>query len=320
MGLEIGVSLPITGDDIPDVAVTARYAEAAGFDSVWVGDHLADGRPLLESTVALAAAAAVTERVRIGFGVLQLAMRPPAWAAKQIGSLQYLSRNRLTVGVGVGGSVPDEWRAAGVPLRGRGDRTDRALAVLPGLLAGEPADLAGLAAGPGGELTGTTLTLAPAVPRPPVWIGGGSDRALRRAAEYGDAWLAAATPPGELAAAGGRLAELAQERNRPVPQVAVLAIAAGVREPGGRAAENVAAFLSGRLGMAPERAAAAAVGGDAPRIAEQLAAYAAAGVHHVVLAPFGPGWQQQFDVFAEARELLAGAASGAGDESDVRGS
>ncbi len=132
MRLDIGVSLPTTGEDVPDVVEAARTAERAGFDSVWVGDHLADGRPILESTVALAAAAAVTERVRLGFGVLQLALRHPAWAAKQIGSLQTLSRGRLVLGVGAGGDTPLEWAAAGVPVAERGARTDRALAALPG--------------------------------------------------------------------------------------------------------------------------------------------------------------------------------------------
>lgn len=324
MGLRTGVSLPIAGDDLPEVTATARHAEAAGFDSVWVGDHLADGRPLLESTLALAAAAAVTTRVRVGLGVLQLALRQPVWAAKQIATLQHLSGGRLILGVGTGGSVPAEWRAAGVPLEGRGRRTDRVLAALPGLLAGEPTALDGLLAeephapAPRPE----QVTLAPAVPRPPLWIGGGTERALLRAAEYGDAWLAAATPPGELAAVGARLGELAARYGRPAPRVAALVIAAGVREHGTRAAERLAGFLSGRLGLDPDRAARAAVAGGPKEIAERLDAYRAAGVHHLVLAPFGADWRGQFDVFAEARQLLGGdreaVRTGTGSDATVR--
>ncbi|GGS05700.1 N5,N10-methylene tetrahydromethanopterin reductase [Streptomyces humidus] len=331
MGLHTGVSLPISGDDIPDVTATARYAESAGFDSVWVGDHLADGRPLLESTLALAAAAAVTTRVRVGLGVLQLALRQPVWAAKQIATLQCLSGGRLVLGVGTGGSVPAEWRAAGIALDGRGRRTDRVLAALPGLLTGQRTPLAGLVPRPGGTPAGSgspgtadapeEVTLAPAVPRPPLWIGGGSGRALRRVAEYGDAWLAAATPPGELADAGGRLGELAAQYGRPAPQVAALVIAAGVREHGERAAGQLAGFLSARLGMDPGRAARAAVAGGPAAIAERLDAYRAAGVHHVVLAPFGTDWRRQFDVFAEARQLLADGRveAGTGTVSDATG-
>jgi alkanesulfonate monooxygenase SsuD/methylene tetrahydromethanopterin reductase-like flavin-dependent oxidoreductase (luciferase family) len=290
--LEIGVSLPIAGEDIPDVTQAARCAEELGLDSVWVGDHLSDGRPILEATVALAAAAAVTRRVRVGFGILQLALRHPAWAAKQIGSLQYLSDNRLILGVGVGGSAPQEWQAVGVPLEERGIRTDRALAVLGPLVAGKATDLPGAAG----------VTLAPAVPPPPVWIGGGSAAALRRAVRFGEAWLAAATPPDEIAEAAVRLRVLAAAADRSAPAVASVVIAAA----GDGTGEGLTRFLSARLGMSPDRAARTAVFGDPAQLADQLRRYADAGVRHVVLAPFGADWRTQFELFAEARRRLCG--------------
>lgn len=292
MGLEIGVALPASGDDIADVGTAARHAEAAGFDSVWIGDHLADGRPLLDSVVALSTAAAVTDRVRIGFGVLQLALRHPAWAAKQIGSLQFLSGNRVVLGVGAGGAIPGEWQAAGVPLAERGRRTDEALRILPGLLGGETVTLP----------DGADLTLAPKVAVPPIWIGGSSDAALRRAAAYGDGWLASMVQPDEFPAAGARLDELAARQNRPAPALGTLAIAAA----GTADAGTVAGFLSARLGIAADRAAPLAIAGNANEIADKLGEYITAGVRQFVLAPFGPGWQAQFDVFAEVRRQLKG--------------
>ncbi|GAQ53045.1 LLM class flavin-dependent oxidoreductase [Streptomyces acidiscabies] len=282
MRLDIGVSLPTTGEDVPDVVEAARTAERAGFDSVWVGDHLADGRPILESTVALAAAAAVTERVRLGFGVLQLALRHPAWAAKQIGSLQTLSRGRLVLGVGAGGDTPLEWAAAGVPVAERGARTDRALAALPDLLAGK------------GE-----PRLLPEAGMPPVWIGGGSDAALRRAGRHGDGWLAAATPPEEIRGAAGRLGSYAREYGREVPQTGCLVIVAA----GGRA-DDLAGFLTARLGLTPERAAATAVAGEPSELAGRLARYLDAGVRQLVLVPFGGDWRTQYELLAQAREAL----------------
>ncbi|MEV0275028.1 LLM class flavin-dependent oxidoreductase [Streptomyces sp. NPDC050610] len=284
MRLDIGVSLPTAGEGIPDVAEAARAAEEAGFDSVWVGDHLTDGRPIVESTVALSAAAAVTGRVRLGFGVLQLALRQPAWAAKQIGSLQYLSRGRLVLGVGVGGAAPEEWAAAGVPMTERGARTDRALAALPGLLAG----------------TGEPR-LAPAVEMPPVWVGGGSEAALRRACRHGDGWLAAAAPPHELADTAGRLGTYAREAGRPVPRTGCVVIAAA-----GGSAEGLAGFLTARLGLDPERAAATAVAGGPDELAERLARYPEAGVEQLVLVPFGPDWHAQCELLAQARRALVG--------------
>src|SRR4051794_27695154 len=92
----IGVFLPTMsarGEALADVAAAARHAEALGFESVWAVDQLVAGTgvPLLDSTVALAAAAAVTERILVAYGVLVLPLRPVVWAAKQAASLQALS-------------------------------------------------------------------------------------------------------------------------------------------------------------------------------------------------------------------------------------
>ncbi len=90
-----GVLLPtfdaLRSGQLPAVTDSARLAEQAGFDGVWAGDHLWCPAPILDATSALAAAAAVTSRVSIGTSVLLLGMRPLAWAAKQIATLQALS-------------------------------------------------------------------------------------------------------------------------------------------------------------------------------------------------------------------------------------
>ncbi|WP_028922264.1 LLM class flavin-dependent oxidoreductase [Pseudonocardia acaciae] len=97
MTIRLGAQLPVNasrGDGvIPDIAVAARHAEDVGLDAVWAGDHLTTGTPMLDSTVALSVAASATERINIGYAVMLLALRQPAWAAKQIGSLQYVSGN-----------------------------------------------------------------------------------------------------------------------------------------------------------------------------------------------------------------------------------
>ncbi|MGY4099323.1 LLM class flavin-dependent oxidoreductase [Nocardia sp. R16R-3T] len=80
----------------------ARLAEQLGLESVWSTDHLVASAPMLDSTVTLATAAAVTDRIRIGYNVMLLALRPVAWAAKQISTLQYVSENRLLLGIGTG--------------------------------------------------------------------------------------------------------------------------------------------------------------------------------------------------------------------------
>jgi alkanesulfonate monooxygenase SsuD/methylene tetrahydromethanopterin reductase-like flavin-dependent oxidoreductase (luciferase family) len=197
--------------------------------------------------------------------------------------------------VGVGGSCPDEWLAAGVPLAERGARTDRALAALPKLLSGQPTTLSDQPGAP-------AVTLTPAVTPPPIWIGGGSQRALRRVVGYGDGWLAAMTPPDEIRGQVARLRALAGEHRRATPSVGAVLIAA----PADRAAAATG-FLTARLGMSADRAARTAVTGDAAGIAEKLCGYAEAGAGHLVLAPFGPDWRAQFELFADARRLALAA-------------
>src|SRR3954463_14247164 len=163
----------------PDgVVPAARHAEALGFESVWAVDQLVSGTgvPIVDSTVALAAAAGATATIRLGYGVLILPLRPVVWAAKQAASLQLVSDGRLLLGVGVGGDRHDRsWAAAGVPRQERGRRTDDALAVLGDLITGKSV-----------ELDGRAVQLSPGVPAPPILVGGVADAALARTAAYGD--------------------------------------------------------------------------------------------------------------------------------------
>ncbi|WP_427887287.1 LLM class flavin-dependent oxidoreductase [Kribbella sp. GL6] len=196
MSLEFGVILPTSTPDperpiLGDVRESARYAEEAGLDSVWSTDHLIASAPLLESSVVLATAAAVTERITIGYNVMLLALRPVAWAAKQISALQYVSNDRVVVGVGTGNPAHGAagWEAAGVAYADRGRLTDEALAVLPDLIAG--------------------AEISPSVQVPPIFVAGSGVRAQRRAAKYAGGWATIALPPDEVRANLDRINELA---------------------------------------------------------------------------------------------------------------
>jgi alkanesulfonate monooxygenase SsuD/methylene tetrahydromethanopterin reductase-like flavin-dependent oxidoreductase (luciferase family) len=220
MSVEIGVILPTSTPDparpiLGDVGVSARRAEQLGLDSVWSTDHLIPSGPMVEASVTLAAAAAVTEHIKIGYNVLLLSLRPPAWAAKQIAGLQYVSGNRLRVGVGTGNPVHGAaaWRAVGVPFEERGRRTDEALALLPDLVAGNPTRL------PGGD----EIALLPGAPMPPVLIAGDGRRARLRAARFGSGWMSIALTPDAVRARAGELADLAAQFGRPAPRVTVVA-------------------------------------------------------------------------------------------------
>jgi len=305
--LQVGIVLPTAGAPgaaLPDLAAAARLAEALGLDSVWAGDHLVlDGVPLLDATLALAAAASVTQRVAVGFAVLVPALRPRAWAAKQIATLQMLAgpgRLRLGVAAGAGGEL--EWAAAGVPRSERGRRTDAFLRDLPALLGGRSTRLEELPGAP-------EVALSPGVPVPPVWIGGASHAGLARAAAYGDTWLSALQTAGEADASRRRVAALAEERGRPAPATAaVIHVTLGAQR--GRDLRRAsAATLRATYGMDEERARALAIGGTPDEVAEQLDAFAAAGAQHLIVLPDGP-WSEACRLVAEVRAALHARAGG----------
>ncbi|HEX2133293.1 MAG TPA: LLM class flavin-dependent oxidoreductase [Actinophytocola sp.] len=219
MSLDIGVILPTSTPDptrpiLGDVGESARLAEEVGLDSVWSTDHLVASGPMLDSTVVLAAAAAVTERVTVGFNVMLLSLRPAAWAAKQVSTLQHVSGGRLVLGVGTGNPAHGDvaWRAAGLSYADRGRRTDAALRVLPDLVTGRPTVLD----------DGVEVALAPAAAMPPVVVAGNGPAALRRAATYGDGWASIGLTPDEIGAGLAQIAKLSVDHARPPVKATVV--------------------------------------------------------------------------------------------------
>jgi alkanesulfonate monooxygenase SsuD/methylene tetrahydromethanopterin reductase-like flavin-dependent oxidoreductase (luciferase family) len=280
------------------LVAAARLAEELGFDGVWAGDHLVCRAPVLDAPAALAAAAAVTERVTLGFSVLLLGLRPPAWAAKQLATIDALAPGRLAVGVGVGGEHPEEFVAAGVTVHDRGARLDDALRVLPGLLAGRPQRHVGRV------LDVDVPALAPAVSRmPPILVGGRGEPALRRAARFGDAWLPMWLAPDALAARRERLHELAAEHGRPAPTITLLVLVRVQDDPAG-AREHAAAHLRGQYDLPLDVVERWAALGPAEHVAGVLRAALAAGVDDLVLMPLGPDPLEQYERLRGVVDLL----------------
>ena len=201
--MHVGVKIPNWGSLAgPDALVaTAVAADQSNFDSVWVSDHVAMPRspladypyaasstppfdpttPFLESFVALAHVAAVTDRVQLGTGVLVLPLREPVLVAKQAASLDVLSRGRLLLGVGAGW-LADEFALLGQPFDDRGARTDEGIDLLRRCWAQQDLSV-------GGRPTPVAMMPSPVRgTRLPVLVGGHSRAALRRAALIGDGW------------------------------------------------------------------------------------------------------------------------------------
>jgi alkanesulfonate monooxygenase SsuD/methylene tetrahydromethanopterin reductase-like flavin-dependent oxidoreductase (luciferase family) len=281
-----GVLLPTfdplrRGEPFP-VAAAARLSEEIGYDSIWAGDHLKCPAPVLDAVTCLAVAAAVTTRVTLGTSVMLLGLRQPAWAAKQIATLQQLSGNRLRLGVGVGGEFEQEYEAAEVPHAQRGARLDRALELLPSYLS-----------------AGNERSLEPAAPIPPILVGGRSDRAVKRAAQFGDAWLPMWISPETLAQRSETLSELSAGFHRPRPSLSLL-ILAHVDDDPSRARAEADAHLRGQYGMALERVERWTAFGSADQVAEFLERYIQAGVSEILMLPLGSRQLEQIERLADA--------------------
>jgi probable F420-dependent oxidoreductase len=186
--MQFGLSLepPKPGADKEFFLRTARTAEQLGFDNVTMSGHVLEnpGGGALDPLVLLSAIAGATTRIGLTTSILVVPYYHPVILANQTASLDVLSGGRFVLGVGTGWN-PDEFQAVGVPIRERGTRTDEYLGVLKSLWVGNPIDFDGRYI----TLRQATIGTRPATPGgPPVWVGGASDAALRRALRFGDGW------------------------------------------------------------------------------------------------------------------------------------
>lgn len=279
--MHIGVQLPHFGPlaSAEGTVALAREAEQFGFDSVWVGDHLAYppayaerfGTVFYEAVTTLTWVAAATRRVRVGTAVLVLPYRHPLVLARQLATLDVLSGGRLTVGVGAGW-MAEEFAALGVPLAERGARTDEALHVLRLLWGADQACFAGRFY----RFDEVLATPRPIQrPGPPVWVGGNTPTARRRAARWGEAWLPIwHQPTGRGFTPEGLRAEVA-------------ALAAEAEAAGRGRTPAVAALMPlALLDREPTPEEARPLVGRPAGVAATLRAYAAAGLSHVIVSPY----------------------------------
>jgi probable F420-dependent oxidoreductase len=207
--MRFGIDICTLGDrSDPRVAVElAVLAEDAGWDSVFVWDHLAFawGVPSADAWVTLAAIAQATRRIRIGTAVAVPPRHQPATLAATIASLDLVSDGRFILGAGIGG-VDAEFTSFGDPAdaRVRAARLDESLDVMTALWSGKTVHHQGEHY----AVDGVTMAPTPLQkPRVPVWIGGASKPALRRAARW-DGWLAGGDDQdGRMTMSPARLAE-----------------------------------------------------------------------------------------------------------------
>jgi probable F420-dependent oxidoreductase len=291
--MKFGILLPHAGRAAdPDALVAvAQAAEDAGFDSVWVGDHVVlpqttstypyadDGRyplpadrPFLEAFTTLGFVAGATSRVQLGVSVCVVPHRPIALLAKVTATLDFLSRGRAVLGVGSGWSR-EEIEALGMPFHRRGAFTDEALAFSQAAW-GAPD---GRLSFHGEFIDAEEMYILPRPPQGsalPIWVGGDSRAARRRAARFGSVWF----PPLWGNTADGLRSGLAEIRS--------LAHQNGRADTGeiGLATVAPATLDEPETDLWP-----GAVTGPPGRFAHRLEELAEAGVSHIVFLVGGSG-------------------------------
>jgi probable F420-dependent oxidoreductase len=252
--MQLGIHLPHAGEQASPALIRrfAIRAEDLGLSDVWVSEHIIVPRaqfprsPLFyDPVVTLSWAAAVTQRVRLGTSVLVLPMRHPLPLAKELATLHNLSEGRLILGAGVGWLEP-EFAALGVPFAERGRRMDEGIAMMRAVWTQDPVTFESRYIS--AEIADMTMTPLPASPIP-IWIGGSSEAALKRTIRLADGWHGSRHTPGEVAPIVRRL-----RAARPEPEFTI----------------SMRTHWNGR---------------DEGELRARLAAFEAAGVQHVMVAP-----------------------------------
>jgi alkanesulfonate monooxygenase SsuD/methylene tetrahydromethanopterin reductase-like flavin-dependent oxidoreductase (luciferase family) len=287
---------------VAHAASICRQAEQMGADALWACDHLFWHGPSLECMVVLAVAATATDRSILGTCVVQRPLRQAPAVAKQAATLQTLSQGRLILGVGVG-SHPGEYEEAGVDYRSRGRLLDAGIAELRRSWAsGE------------GVTRGDTEAGGPAryrqLPEPPpvpVWVGGSSEAALRRAATSADGWMPLFLTPGQYGQAVERLAKEVSGAGRDADEVIPsIVLFVSIDDDPATGLHRGTGWMSSLYGIPARAFERHLVTGTAAEVAGVIATYREAGAEHVAVYVTADEPLEQFE-----RLIAAGAATSA---------
>ncbi|ACY18080.1 LLM class F420-dependent oxidoreductase [Haliangium ochraceum] len=240
--MKIGVRIPAAGPPATreNLLASARWAEALGFHSVWVSDHVilpapeevrshypydAEGRwpypadtPWLDPLLALATVAQVAPSVSLGTSVLVAPLRHPVLLAKQIATLDYLSGGRVLLGIGAGW-MREEFALLDQSSERRGARAAEMVAVMRALWRGERVEMQGHFY----DLRGGQMAPTPVQEHLPIIWGGHSEHALRRVVACGDGWHPTRSTLEQLEHGMQRLRALCDERGRDFAELRIIA-------------------------------------------------------------------------------------------------
>lgn len=266
--------------DPETIAGLAQLAESRGFDSLWLHDHLLTPAELkqvqspdaLEPTVLLGWLASLVQNLAVGVATFVVPFRDPVLMAKQLATLDVLYPGRIIAGVGIG-QYESEFESLGLDTyRQRGRVTDEYLDIIRALFAGEPSTVSG---------NFRSIREASFHPRPPsgnvpLWVGGGSEAAIKRAARIGDGWVPASMTPERVSAGRDLLETELNGRGRTVSDVTIALSLTIEREQDASRHKDMES-----RGL---HAHSSAIGGNSEQVTSLLNEFVEAGVEHFLLS------------------------------------
>jgi alkanesulfonate monooxygenase SsuD/methylene tetrahydromethanopterin reductase-like flavin-dependent oxidoreductase (luciferase family) len=289
---------------IDELAALVGLVDQCGYDSLWVGDHLAFAVSILDPLLQLAQAAVVSRRLLLGTNVYLLPLRHPGPVAKQIASLDHLCGGRLIFGVGVGGEFPQEFAVAGVPLNERGARLSAAIPLLRQLWSGAPVSHASRHFGEFSEVA--MQPPARQAGGPPIWCGGRADAALIRTGRLADGYMSYVVTPDQYRSALAKITEAADAARRRLDRFGTgHLLFTRLDATYGSALDAAAKSLSQRYAMDFRRAAERyAALGNAEQVAQRIRDFWDAGVRHIVIDLVGPYEERPRQIEAFAAQVI----------------
>ena len=288
------------GQDPHFLRQLVQVGDTYGYDSLWLSDRIVGHQFGLEPIVALSMVAAYSDRLKFGTSVLALPLRNPVVLAKQIATLDYLSRGRCLPAVGLGQEDPTEYEACGVSKADRGQRTDEAIVLMRRLWQEDRVTHEGA------FFTCHDVSITPKPcfqPSPPIWIGGRTAAAAKRVGRVGDGWLVSSVTPDEVRRGRDIVFATAAQHQRVIEDDHIGVLLGYYISPDGqKAVAKAASFVTRPRPDVPFTACSAV--GTTAHIAERIQQYVDAGAAKFVVRPLCAGEEALAQLAMMGQEIV----------------
>jgi probable F420-dependent oxidoreductase len=271
----------------------AKKCEVMGLHSMWTIDRIAYDN--LEPLTLLAAAASVTQKIRIGTSVLLPALRHPALLAKTIATLDFISNGRVTIGVGFG-SRENDFTAVEVPFEKRGSRAVECVQLMKRLWTEDNVTHKGR------FFNVQNLTLGPRPiqkPHPPIFTGGGAEVSLKRAGIWANGFICGSSAIPEFSTAWEKIAQYARAAGRNPNEIEKAGLTFMViNDDTAKAVETLNNYVMRYYGRLRGDVASTSLVGSASAIADRIEAFLSTGLDTLIIGLADPD-PKQLDLFGE---------------------